>query len=155
MHDLVAIKDRIVTMGYPELSQVRIRLDWVKSKDAYFEYGTVGGDYFIDVDRKLRNSSIPVIEGGMAHEISHILLDHSLNPVLRFLDDKLHSYWERYQVWDERRTDILTIERGFGSELIEFTKYANKRREKFTKKDCLSLAEMRRVLRGGTVKTWI
>ena len=150
MHDLEIVKNRIVTGGFPELSGIEIYPEYKKIKDGYLEFYRIKkGTYQINVDRSLGNATLGVVEGGTAHELAHIARDNKRWRIFHTFDMFLYNNWRWYETRDERRTDILVVERGYGQQLLEFVRYANERREDFTAKDGLTAEELERMLAGG------
>lgn len=147
MNNLENIKDEAIKRAFPELAEGTITIQYKRMKTTYFKFDRVKKRvYHIKVDWSLRKAPEKVVIGGLAHELGHISLDSSRGQLAHRLDNILYSLFSPYETWDERRTDTLVFQRGLGRELLRFLEYANKRREKFTKKDGLTVKELRRML---------
>ena len=91
MDNLYKIMNSIIRKGFQELSNVDIRLDFEVSNDEFVGYGKFnGGGYYIDVDKTLKKAPVQVIKGALAHELAHITIDYSMNPITRFFDSLLY-----------------------------------------------------------------
>ena len=147
MNRLERIQTKIISDAFPELAKVTIPVRWKPMSDAYFET-TFGKkrEYSIDVDCSLKKASPDVLSGGMAHELAHITISFGSTPVVIWLDSLLVKYSLLYTIWDERRTDRLVIKRGYGRELLSFLKYANKRRQDYSKYDGLTVEEVTKLI---------
>jgi hypothetical protein len=141
--DLESCKLEIIERGFPEIRTLAIATEYRKMSDAYFEFIRLSRkNYTINVDNSLRNAKREVILGGMSHEIAHVSKEASRGLVLSFFDGILYNNFRWYEMWDERKTDLLVVKRGFGLELLAFLKYANKRREAYTAQDGLTVKEL-------------
>ena len=141
-------KSEVIERAFPEVRAVSIITRFHKMPDAYLEFTRLSRKrYLLDVNTSLKNAKRKVILGGMGHEIAHISREISLGPVLSFFDAILYNRFPRYETRDERRTDLLVIERGLCPELLAFLKYANERREDYTAEDGLTVREVESLLR--------
>lgn len=150
MGRLLKIKDRVVRIGFPELSAVQINVKKKKKGKAdYFAAMQYVEDKVYDllVGKALRGAPRTVVEGCFAHELAHISFDVRRNPLQRGLDQVLCDSSEAYQTFDERRTDELVIIRGYGPQLLSFVEFANERYKKYNKKDGLTAKEIKAKLR--------
>ncbi len=137
-----------VRKGFPELENVEIGVQYVRGLDAYFETTRNSRyDYSIDVHRSLKKAKKRVVVGGIAHEFGHILEEVGMGAGMCSFDEFLYnSNFLGYQTYDERKTDIVVVQRGFGKQLLSFVKWANKRREKYTEEDGLTAKELKEIL---------
>jgi hypothetical protein len=148
MQNLEFIRDKTITRGFPEFGGRSIPVKWANMKRGYFESDLTIGDFSMKVDRSLRKAPEGVIMGGMSHELSHMAIEYGSNVFQRVIDTILLDWSERYQTWDERRTDILAVERGLGRELLEFVMYADRKRNNpYKTKDGLTAGEIRQMLK--------
>jgi hypothetical protein len=153
MNNLNRIINHILKKGFPELSNAIIFVGHRRLKDAFFEYVTKSkGSYSINIDLSLKKANRNIIIGGLAHELSHILLEHKRNSMINQIDMLLYTLSSRYETWDERRTDLLTIKRGFGKELLAFLRYAERKREKYDEDDGLTAEEIRGILKSEKIR---
>lgn len=138
----------VIRRGFPELIAVEIKTNYKNLPDAYFEFTRFSRkSYLIEVDNFLKHVKKEVVLGGISHELAHIKREASTGIICSFLDEVIYNNLQRYQRWDERRTDLLVVERGLGPELLEFLIYADKRREKYTSQDGLTVKELENLLR--------
>lgn len=150
MPKLEVIKQEIVTKGFPELSNVDISVSYKRLKDAYFEVDRIRkGAYHIDTNMSLRKAPIIVIEGGMAHEIAHIAMDFRWDDLTHKIEMDKYRTCKLYEAKDERKTDQLVIARGYGLQLLEFSRYADARRKKVTENNGLTTGELEKIIKKG------
>jgi hypothetical protein len=106
-----------------------------------------GADCFIGVDESLRGAPCPVLEGGLAHELAHIVRDRARGPWQRRLALERYASLPAYRIRDERATDLLAIERGFGPQLLALLLYGRRLGYTSTPEHGLMLAEIARLVR--------
>ncbi len=146
--DLVELKDQIVREAFPELSEVKIELHFEKSDDELMGYGELRGrGYYIDVDKVMRKAPLLAVEGGLAHELAHILVDFKMDPISRFFDQLSYERDKEYQTNDERKTDLLVVERGYGPQLLRYVRFHDKRYKHYAEEDGLTAKELKTLLR--------
>ncbi len=138
MTNLNKLLDEIICKGFPELIKLDISISWVKLNDAFLQTGTflAHKGYFIEVDHSLKNVNISILIGGLAHELSHVALNHHSSSIIENLLYKLSKH---YKTAIERTTDLETIIRGYGNDLLNFIKWSNDAYEQ----DGLSLRELK------------
>lgn len=148
LNNLREILDDVIKRAFPELLSEDIKIEYKKLKDAMLEYGMLSSEgAYIEVDKSLKEAPVNVIQGGMAHELAHILIDLKIGK-RKSLNDKLaYRISKRYKTLDERNTDLEVILRGFGSELCEFLIYCEKEGYDHYKEDGLSLRELKILLK--------
>ena len=152
MNKLDFIKGNLIRTGFRELRFMNVSIDYSNSPDYYFAVEGKWRSHHIEVDESLRNVSNLVLEGGIAHELGHLIRDYQTNPLKRLLGGEPNENDPDYERYDERATDMLVIERGFGSQLLAFVQYHNKRRKKYKKEDGLTEKEIKSVLSGKDVE---
>ena len=146
--ELYSIIDTMIKNRFPELSDIEIQLNLEESDDEFTAYGKLdGGGYYINVDKTLQQAPVPVIQGALAHELVHISLDKGMNFIVRFFDGLLYQLCSWYETYDERKTDLLVIKRGYGEQLLAFSKFANEEYEEYTAEDGLTAEEIEKILR--------
>lgn len=118
--DLDKIMSKMIRKSFPELINVNILIEFAETfqiDDCYFIYGTVKGGFFIHVEESLKNFNPAITEGGIAHELCHILWARTISRVHEKTDSRLYvKYWHHRQR-DEKYTDLETILRGYGPQL--------------------------------------
>jgi hypothetical protein len=134
---------RVVARAYPELQRHRIAIEFGGlSPDACFFYYQQGGRYGITVSDLLRKAPRRVLEGGVAHELSHIVHDSRPGPSQRERGLRRYARSAAYRMRDERETDLRLIERGYGRQLLAFLSYAGRLGFRFTRQHGLIRAEI-------------
>lgn len=146
MNNLQEILNSVKSNGFSDLHVV-ISVEYVKSKDAYFSYERNERKYHIEADKKMKKAPLEVVEGGLAHELAHIERDSKLGFFERREDIRKYNDSAEYRKEDERETDMLVIQKGYGKQLLEFIKYHNKRRRKYKKKDGLTKKEIKKLIK--------
>src|SRR5438309_3302825 len=98
-----SILRRLVARGFPELKRLRIRIDFDElSDDECLRYDWESGRYRIRINEFLRGAPRRVLEGGIAHELCHILADSRLGPFQRQLAYDYYARSAKYRIRDER-----------------------------------------------------
>lgn len=147
MNNLQTLRDQVIRRGFPELLADDIQIEYKHLKDALLEYGSLTGEgYYIEVDESLQNSSPKVLIGGIAHELSHIVVDKNVEARLMSRDRLAYKISRRYKTLDERNTDLEVILRSFGKELLIFLEYAERAGYPHYKEDGLSIREVKILL---------
>jgi hypothetical protein len=147
VENLAKIRDRVIKKGFPELMNDDIQIEYSALDDALFEYGELSEEgFYIEVDTSLKDAPEEVIEGGLAHELSHILTDKKEDKNLTLRDKLAYKFSLRYRGLDERNTDLLVIIRSFGNQLLAFLKYAEEKGFPHYKEDGLSIREIEMLL---------
>ncbi len=144
---LAKIRDRVIKKGFPELMDDDIQIEYSSLNDALLEYGELSEEgFYIEVDISLKKAPEEVIEGGLAHELSHIMTDKNEDGNLMFWDKLAYKFSPSYRTLDERNTDLLVIIRGYGNQLLAFLKYAEEKEFPHYKEDGLSIREIESIL---------
>jgi len=124
-HDIKTSFNDITVKHFPELLSKNINLIFPESKkDYYMQVSRIFFIHMLNVDRSVAKMPKEAMIGCLVHELCHIL------------------NWDN----NERETDTLVIQRGFGKYLLEFVKYHNSKFEKYTKKEGLSKKEIKQLL---------
>src|SRR5689334_7951451 len=111
-------------------------------------YDLSADGFIIGVDNSLRHAPRRVLEGGLAHELAHIVHDLRRKPFQRA---RAYEYYRRiraYRIHDERGTDVEVIRRGYGPQLLALMLWARTRGYTSAREHGLLLAEIYRRLRG-------
>ena len=147
MNNLDEIRDEIIKKGFPELLTEDIQAEYKPLKDALFEYGELTKEgFYIEVDDSMKDAPKDVMEGGFAHELSHILTDKEQGKALSLRDGLAYRISKRYKTLDERNTDLQVIIRGYGPQLLAFLEYSEKEGFPHYKEDGLSTREVKSIL---------
>jgi len=120
-------------------------------------YGTawsvrVGNYNFIKIDsnryKKAKNS---VIKGLLAHELSHAEYYNKLSFLNYIAFIIKYTLSKRYRIKTERETDITTIRKGFGKDLLALRNYSYKYGKgkylKILKRNYLSIKEIKQYIK--------
>ena len=146
--NLEGLVDEIIENAFPELRGKHIRLEWKKLDDAFMQYGTFTDNdgFYIEVSDELKTAPRAVLEGGLAHELSHMIEDLKMQPGQRLRDRIAYKISQRYEALDERNTDVEIVIRGYGQQLLEFLEFTEKLGSEHSQVDGLSIRELRRLL---------
>jgi hypothetical protein len=143
MRELKQLLNETIRRGYPELLNYDIRIEYKDFEDALGEFGELSPEgYHIEVDTSIRNADEKVKIGVIASELSHISQDIQFSFWEKLKDRLLWKLSRNYRILDERNTDIITIVRGFGTELYEAMKFGEENDFPYYKEDGLSLREL-------------
>ncbi len=146
MNNLKNVRDTVIENGFPELMDEDIRIEYSSLEDALLVYGELTEEgFYIEVDTSLNDAPKEVIEGGIAHELSHILIE-KLQKEKGILDRIAYRISPQYRILDERNTDLLVVLRGYGSHLLSFLKYSEERGYQHYKEDGLSIREIKQIM---------
>ncbi len=103
--------------------------------------------FSILVNECLRGASRLVLEGGIAHELAHILRDSRLGSFQRRLAFRRYQSSRAYRIRDESDTELTLIERGYGRQLLEFVRYARTLGYRFGRDEGLPIGKLLRLVR--------
>ena len=145
---------QVVLRSFPELRRLRIGIavEELAAGDC-LEYYTLRGRFRIGMSPLLSGAPRAALEGGIAHELAHILQDHRLGPA------QLESAFARsalsrtYRIREERAADRCAVERGYGPHLISLIRFARRLGIRFYRENGLVAAEiinLHKRLRGKT-----
>jgi len=133
----------MVAKSFPELKRLRIAIEFGElDRDTCFFYCLEAGRYRILISDCLRRAPRRVLEGGIAHELSHIVVDSRLGPRQRDLAFQRYALSAAYRIRDERETDLRQIRRGYGRQLLAFLSYGKTLGFRFTREHGLLRAEI-------------
>ena len=94
----------------------------------------------------MKKAPVDVLEGGLAHELSHIIIEKRTNENPKWRDFLAYRISKKYKALDERNTDVEVILRGYGPKLLSFLEYAEKLGFPHYKEDGLSIRELQKIL---------
>jgi len=138
MNKIDSIKNRVIKNAFLELIDEDIQIEWKNLKDACFELVPyVSEGYCIEVDMSMKDAPQDVLEGGIAHDLAHIVD----NP-----KSILGKISKRYLVYQERNVDLLVVLRGYGRQLLSFLRFAERKGYPRYKEDGLSIVELEKLL---------
>lgn len=128
----------VIKQGFPELLGEDIRVEFKSELDNLIEIGGLEDEgWFIEIDSSLKNLDESILIGGIAHELSHIIRDKRET----WFEKLLYATSARYREATERDVDVVVIIRGYGRELLEFTKHSCQDWDHY-KEDGLSVREL-------------
>lgn len=117
---LQKLVDKLLVEGFPELRQHDITAEFKKGLSDIMSVGALEDEgWYIEVDKELKKASDEVLIGGLAHELVHMVKDFNRS----FLEHLLYRFSNRFKEAIERDTDIETILRGYGDQLLAFTQH--------------------------------
>ena len=93
--------------------------------DAYCIYFTTNNSYHIGIDHSLKNNRKAII-GAIVHELNHIEWELFSSDNYFKQDFKLYQSELKHKQRDEIYTDIQTILKGYGKELLELMNHYHK-----------------------------
>lgn len=127
MRKLKRLSREVIVAGFPELLDREVRVVWREineSEDANLTCEIIkGGKLEIKVDKGLMQMPENALKGGLAHEFAHAIKDIKKPKLLYEIEGRIYENLKRYKGLVEKETDLLTIKRGFGRNLLEFAKY--------------------------------
>lgn len=147
MHDLTAIANGIVRKNFPELMDEDIQVKYKSLDDAVMQCCKLQSDgFYLEVDTTVQEAPVEVIEGGLAHEFAHIVEERKKSLFDTLRDRIAYKISPRYRRLTERNTDIETIMRGYGAQLLVFLQYCETKGFPHYLEDGLSIREVQQLL---------
>ena len=150
MNNLIEITDSIITASFPELIDEDIQIEYTSIDDVVMQSGYLSPEgFYIEVDNNVQDAPVDVIEGGVAHELSHIaeyLKESRFHSMRNGIAYRISS---RYKRLVERNTDVDTIMRGYGHQLLAFLQYCEQKGFPHYHEDGLSIREVNKLLSSG------
>jgi hypothetical protein len=123
--DIERVLRRVVARSFPELRRLRIAIAYEElDPGTLLQYYVADGRWRIAVSPLMRTAPARVVEGGIAHELAHIVRDRTLGPFQRELAFDRFAASRTYRIKEERATDRRAIERGYGPHLIALVRWA-------------------------------
>jgi len=123
-NQLTRLTIEIIERGFPELSNIELTAVFRKSKDYHFCWGLLSPEwFFIEASTRLKQAPLIAVSGGLAHELVHITNCYK-NIAFDNIADLIYKISRRSYIWNERRTDMEAVKRGFGKELVAFSEWA-------------------------------
>jgi hypothetical protein len=139
---------QIVSRSYPELRRLRIGIAFEDLEPAdCLQCYTRDGRFRIAVSPLLRDAPRKALEGGLAHELAHVLRDCRLGPFSARLSSERLAASRSYRLREERATDRAAIERGYGPHLIALVRFARRLDIRFYRENGLLPEEIARLSR--------
>jgi hypothetical protein len=145
---LESVLRQMVLRSYPELRRFRVGIAFedLESGDCLQCY-TRNGRFRIAVSPLLRDAPRRALEGGLAHELAHVLRDCRLGPFSAKLSSERIAASRSYRLREERATDLTAIERGYGPHLMELVRFARRLGIRFYRENGLLPEEIARLSR--------
>jgi len=154
MNDLQEIRDSIIHRAFPELMDEDIQIEYTALDDAVFECGLLTPEgFYIHTDETMKEAPREVVEGGLAHELTHLVVDKKSNRNTLILERIAYRLARGYKTLVERDTDVQTILRGYGRQLVAFLEYCEQQGFEHYKEDGLSIREIKALLSVGSANT--
>ena len=116
----------LIRRGFPELAGKRFRIQ-SDEYDDWMWYDLCGDAFVIGADNSFRTAPRRVLEGGLAHELAHIVRDRRFGPFQRSLAYARYGLLPSFRVRDEQDTDREAIRRGYGRQLLALMLWARAR----------------------------
>jgi hypothetical protein len=136
----------LVRRGFPELLGRTFHIRF-GNYDDWMWYDLSAEAFVIGVDNSLAGAPRCVLEGGLAHELAHIVRDLRLAPFQRGLAYERYRVNRAYRVRDEQDTDRELIRRGYARQLLALILWARKRGYTSGREHGLLLGEVYRIVR--------
>lgn len=129
--------------AFPELDRLRIPIAFdALPEDTLLRYDLEPGGNSILVNDCLRRAPVRALQGGIAHELAHLVRDCRIPRPARSRAYDRYDRSRPYRIRDERATDHLEIERGFGPHLLSFLRHARRLGYRFTPEHGLRYREI-------------
>jgi hypothetical protein len=146
-----SILRRLIAKSFPELKRLRIAIEFGElDPETCFFYYEQAGRFQITVSNDLQRAPRPVLEGGIAHELCHLVHDTRLHPYQRALALERYTRSAIYRMRDERKTELRQLASGYGPQLLAFLSYAKTLGFHFTRRHGLLRSEIALRLRKHT-----
>jgi hypothetical protein len=140
---LERILRKLVLRSFPELRRLRIGIAFEElAPGDCMECYTLRGRFRIAVSPLMRGAPRRALEGGIAHELAHILKDHRLGPVQLALGFARSASSRTFRIREERATDRSAVERGYGPHLIALVRFARRHGIRFYRENGLVAEEI-------------
>ena len=140
---ITAMLRRLIAKSFPELKPLNLTIAFRRlDDDECLRYDCESGRYAISINDFLRAAPRRALEGGIAHELCHLLHDSRLGPLQRRFAYDYYAHSAAYRIRDERATEIRQIERGYGPHLLAFLRYARISGYTFSREHGLPLREL-------------
>jgi hypothetical protein len=146
--ELSTLTLELIVKSFPDLVDMTIDTFIVPDKeipDAYLQYSSMSSSFYIDICETLASQNDKIVIGGIVHELCHIARDRFGNWFEQFIYD--HNL--RYRRLVERNTDLDTIIRGYGKELLAYTEWhfsQVKREELISEYEGITFIELQRII---------
>src|SRR5689334_2983806 len=140
---------RMIVRSFPELRRLRIGVAYEElGPGDLLQYYTRRGRFRIAVSPLLSDAPRVAVEGGIAHELAHILRDCRLGPQQRDLAWDRFAASRTYRIKEERATDERAIERGYGRHLLALARFAKRQGITFGAESGLLAREVAALVKG-------
>lgn len=121
------IVKKLVEKSFPELKNVKIRI--CESDHNKFKSASADAYYYvlfwkIRLGKRVRKFPKKYIIAILAHELCHISIFQKRNFIKKIIFFYFILFLRKYREAEERNTELLEIQKGYGKELYSFRKYA-------------------------------
>lgn len=136
---------RVILRSFPELRRLRVGIAYEElGPGDLLQYYIADGRWRIAASPLLRAAPVGAVEGGLAHELAHIVRDSRLSPFARDLAFDRFAGSRTYRIKEERATDRRAIGRGYGPELMALVRWARSQGIRFDGESGLRGSEIAR-----------
>jgi len=116
----------LIRNAFPKLKNKKILI--CESDDKKFKLHFADTYYFIlfwriRIGKKLRKFPDEFLKGALAHELSHIEIFEKRNFIRKIISGFKCLVSENFREKEEKNTDKITIQKGYGKELYSFRKH--------------------------------
>ncbi len=122
---LTSLLRQVRRRSFPRLRSRSISIDW-GTTDGLLSYAVDSDQYAITVNDRLRKASRTALTGGIAHELCHIEAETKLGIYARELAWSRYADSKWYRMREERSVESRAVELGYGSHLLELTRFAHR-----------------------------
>ena len=142
MNYLKPTLDRIIRKSFQELTGEEITIAYAESNKYSLCHGYLPkSGWYINVNQRLNEAPREAVEGGVAHELAHIVTEKEYGRTMSRLE-KLGNISRRHKTANERNIDLSVILRGYGPQLLSYFEYMEKQGHRHRKQDGLSVREL-------------
>jgi len=152
--DYQKILKNLINKSFPELKNKKIFIS--ESDNKKFKSVSADAYYFflfwrIRLSKRLRKFHKSHIVAILSHELCHISIFHKRSFIEKIIFFYFLLFFKKFRTREERATELLQIQKGYGKELYLFRKYnlsiADKKRKEKIKKYYLSPEEIKQEMR--------
>lgn len=124
MVNLNRVLEKVRMRGFRDLDDTRIRIVHDPKEEDYFALLMEDKNrYSLSVGKDVKIMPLEAVIGGIAHELSHVVIERGFSEVDTLAYHFLYHNLESYRISIEAEADKLTIKRGFGKELLALARF--------------------------------
>ena len=146
MYNLNNLLIKIVEKNYQELQEKSFVIRFVDKENIFGESERRNGHYILSIDNTLKRARRITLKGVIGHELSHIVRDENLSKYNEKKSRILYNKAKVYRISDDTLTDLETIFRGLGRELLAFRRSVIRRG--YVNDGYLSVQQIETILNG-------